>query len=209
MAIDEIYDDHEQSERVRDWLRRNILGLVGGIVAGLALIGGWQWWQARVHSQQVAAGEQYHAVEAAIAVGDLEQARSLAATLPQGSYQLLVALDLAKAQFEAGDTDAAIETLRAADGADPALEPVRRYRLAALLLEAGQAAQAVELLSGSDDPAALETLGDAQLALEQRDQARQSYAAALGRLDAAAPQRGLLELKLIDAGGDPAQSGAI
>lgn len=209
MAIDEIYDEHEQSERVRDWLRRNALGLVGGVVLGLGLIGGWTWWQGYQQGQRVEAGTRYQAVVNAIAAGDLEQARAQAAALPSDSYGLLAALDLAKAEFEAGDSDAAIATLRAANGTDPALEPIRRHRLALLLLEAGQAEEAIELLAGSQEPASLEILGDAQLALERRDDARQSYQAALRGLDVAAPQRRLLELKLIDVGGQPAQSGAI
>lgn len=209
MAIDEIYDEHEQGERVRDWLRRNFLGLVAGVAAGLALIAGWQWWQGQLHGKRVEAGDRYQAVEAAIAAGDLEQAAAQAATLPAGSYQLLAALDLAKARFEAGDTAAAIEALRGAEGLDEALEPIRRHRLALLLLESGEAGEAVALLADSTDPASLEVLGDAQLALDRRDEARGAYESALARLDIAAPQRRLLELKLIDAGGQPAQSGAI
>lgn len=209
MAIDEIYDDHEQSERVRDWLRRNSLGLLAGVGAGLALIAGWQWWQGQLHDQRLEAGTRYQAVEASIAAGDLEQARAQAATLPAGSYQALAALDLAKAQFESGDTGAAIATLRGAEGLDVALEPIRRHRLALLLLESGEAGEVIPLLAESGDPAALEVLGDAQLQMGRRDEARNSYESALGRLDVAAPQRRLLELKLIDAGGQPAQSGAI
>lgn len=209
MAIDEIYDDHEQSERVRDWLRRNALGLVAGIAVGLGLIGGWQWWQGYQQGRQVEAGNRYQAVVGSITTGNLEQARAQAAALPSGSYGLLAALDLAKAEYEAGDSEAAIATLRTAGGTDPALEPIRRHRLALLLLDAGQAEEAIELLAGSQEPASLEILGDAQLALERRDDARQSYESALRGLDVAAPQRRLLELKLIDVGGQPAQSGAI
>lgn len=209
MAIDEIYDDHEQSERVRDWLRRNALGLVGGVAIGVGLIYGWSWWQGYQLGQQVELGDRYQAVVGAIAAGDLEQARTQASALPSGSYGLLAALDLAKAEYEAGDSDAAIATLRAAGSADPALEPIRRHRLALLLLDAGQAQDAVELLAGSQQPAALEVLGDAQYALDRRDEARQSYESALRGLDVAAPQRRLLELKLIEVGGQPAQSGTI
>ena len=35
--MDELLNEHEQGERVRSWLQRNALGLIGGIVAGLAL----------------------------------------------------------------------------------------------------------------------------------------------------------------------------
>ncbi|MGY0559527.1 MULTISPECIES: YfgM family protein [unclassified Luteimonas] len=209
MAIDDVYDDHEQGERVRDWLRRNSLGLAGGIAIGLALIGGWQWWNKHQHGQRVAEGERYQAVVDAIAAGDLEQAGAHADTLDSDSYTILAALSLAKAQFETGDAEAAIATLRGAGSSDPALEPIRQHRLAQLLIETGQAAEAVDLLVDSQDPASLETLGDAQVILDRREDARESYQAALRNLDVAAPQRGLVELKLIDAGGKPAQAGAI
>lgn len=209
MAIDDIYDDHEQGERVRDWLRRNSLGLAGGIAIGLALIGGWQWWNKHQHGQRVAEGQRYQQVVDAIAAGDLDQAATHAGTLESDSYAMLAALSLGKAQFDAGDTEAAIATLRGAASSDPALDPVRRHRLAQLLIETGEAAEAVDLLAGSADPAALETLGDAQVTLDRHEDARESYQAALRNLDVAAPQRGLVELKLIDAGGEPAQAGAI
>lgn len=209
MAIDEFYDEHEQGERVRDWLRRNALGLVGGVALGVALIGGWQYWQKHQHAQRVEAGNSYQLVQNSIAAGDLEQARAQADALESDSYGMLAALDLAKAQVEAGDTDAAIETLRGQDDSDPALDPIRRHRLALLLVEVGEPAQAVELLAGAEDPASLESLGDAHVALGQQEQARQSYQSALQQLDVMAPQRNLVELKLIDAGGEPAQSGTI
>lgn len=209
MAIDDIYDDHEQGERVRDWLRRNSLGLLAGIGLGVALIFGWQYWQKYQQDQRVQAGTGFQAVVDSVATGNLEQAQALAASLDGDTYRVLAALEVAKAQAEAGDLDAATATLRGAESSDPALDPVRRQRLALLLVEAGQAEQAIELLAGSQEPAALESLGDAHVALDQREQAREAYASALDHIGADAPQRRLLELKLIDAGGQPAQPGTI
>lgn len=209
MAIDDIYDEHEQGERVREWIRRNAVGLLGGIILGLALIFGWQMWKKHREGQRVEAGNQFQAALNAAASGDFEQARARIAELRGDTYPVLAALDLAKAQLAAGDTQGAIDTLRSAPASDPALEPVRRHRLALLLIEAGEAGEAVQLLAGSDEPAALEALGDAHHALGQREQAAHAYASALERLGEEAPQGRLLELKLIDAGGQPAQSGAI
>ena len=31
MAVDELLDEHEQGERVRQWIRQNAIGVVGGI----------------------------------------------------------------------------------------------------------------------------------------------------------------------------------
>ncbi|MBN8797786.1 MAG: tetratricopeptide repeat protein, partial [Stenotrophomonas nitritireducens] len=49
--------------------------------------------------------------------------------------------------------------------------------------------------------------GDALVAQDKREEARDLYAQSLAKLDVAAPQRRLLEIKLMDAGGtvaDPA-----
>ncbi|WP_407351519.1 YfgM family protein [Luteimonas sp. R10] len=205
MAI-ELLDEHEQGERVREWLRRNGFGLVAGVVLGLGLIGGWQWWQRHQHGARVQAGERYQATLASIQAGDLDAARTQARDLQKGGvYGTLIAFDLAKAEFEAGDHEAAIASLRQVADADPALEPIRRQRLARLLIDAGQAQEAASLLSDADDAVGLETLGDARFALDQRDQARQAYENALRRMDVAAPQRRLVELKLTQAGGKPSQ----
>ncbi|MDH5821455.1 tetratricopeptide repeat protein [Luteimonas sp. RD2P54] len=204
MAI-ELLDEHEQGERVRDWLRRNGLGLVAGVAVGLAIIGGWQWWQRQQLAERMQAGERYQAALASLRAGDLEQGASQAAALRDGPYATLVVLDLAKAQLEAGDRDAAIATLEQGAGADPVFEAVRRQRLARLLIDADRAGEAVELLAGTEDVAGLEVLGDASFAMDRREEAREAYLGALRQLDANAPQRRLLELKLTQAGGTPPQ----
>jgi len=61
MAIDDLLDEHEQSEKVRTWLRDNALGLVGGIALGLALIGGWQWWQKQQQQARLQTADRYKA----------------------------------------------------------------------------------------------------------------------------------------------------
>ena len=59
MAIDDLLNEHEQSERVRSWLQKNALGLIGGVALGLGLIAGWQWWQKRQHDDRVGASALY------------------------------------------------------------------------------------------------------------------------------------------------------
>src|SRR3546814_11912662 len=62
MAIDDLLDEHEQSERVLAWLRSNGAGLIGGVILGLALIIGWQWWGSRQASADMQAGNDYQAI---------------------------------------------------------------------------------------------------------------------------------------------------
>lgn len=207
MALDELLDEHEQSERVRGWLRQNGLGLVGGLVLGLALIGGGRWWMQQAHEKRVAEGEAYQGALDSIAANDLEKAAAQAAALKDGPYASLVAMDLAKAQLDAGKRDEAIATLRAAGSADPGIAMVIRQRQARLLIDAGKGEEALALLAGVDDATSIEVRGDAHFALDKREDARKDYAEALRKLDVAAPQRQLLEFKLTQAGGTPETTG--
>lgn len=200
MALDDLLDEHEQSERVQDWLRRNGAGLIGGVVLGLAAIGGWQWWQRDQEAGQLAAADQYQQVVGGIQA-DTAAASTQVAELPSGTFQVLASLQLAAAQVEAGQADAAIATLRAIRTDDPAMQDVVARRLARLLIDTGEPAQALDLLGTADNPAALEIRGDAQLALGKPELAREAYTRALAGMDVASPQRGILELKLTDAGG--------
>jgi predicted negative regulator of RcsB-dependent stress response len=204
MAIDDLLDEHEQSEKVRTWLQENALGLIGGVVLGLALIGGWQWWQKQRHGAQIQAGERYQSAVDDIQAGKLQPAKSAVAALPAGAYATLGALSLAKAQMAAGHRDDAIVTLRASHPADAALAAITSQRLALLLIDAGKAEEALKQLpAGDSDPQTLELRGDAHYALGHLDQARAAYAQALATMDAASPARRLVELKLSEVGGIP------
>src|SRR5690348_8903352 len=68
MAFDD-YDEYEQSEQVRKWLRENGLSIVVGVALALALIFGWRQWQAHRTGHHAQAAEQYAALEAALASG--------------------------------------------------------------------------------------------------------------------------------------------
>lgn len=204
MAIDDLLDEHEQSERVRGWLRNNGGGLVGGIVLGLALIGGWQWWQQRQQDARVAAGERFASLTSHLEAKDLKRAQPEAAALVKegGAYAVLAALQLAKAQVDAGQRDAAIATLRTVQADEGAMSGVVRTRLARLLIDAGKAQEALDVLGPKPEAAAaLEARGDALFALGKRKESRAAYAQALARLDVGTPVRRLVELKLNEAGG--------
>ena len=202
MAIDDLLDEHEQSERVLEWLRTNGAGLIGGIVLGLAAIGGWKWWQQHDLQQDLAAADSYHAAVSAIEGND-EQAAAKVAALEDGVFANLSALELAAAQVDAGEIDKAIVTLRAIKPGNPAVADVVNQRLARLLIATDQADAALASLADASTPSALEVRGDAQQALGRTEQAREDYAQALAALDVAAPQRQLLELKLMEVGGTP------
>lgn len=202
MAIDELLDEHEQSERVREWLRRNGSALILGIALGLAAIGGWQWWQRHQTNKQYEAAANYQAAVDAIKANDRTAAGKVNG-LPDGMFRTLAQLELAKSQVQANQDEAAIATLRAIRSEDPALAAIVNQRLARLLIDSRQADAALKLVANGDSLAALEVRGDAQMALGQREQARDSYNKALLKAEVGTPQRRVLELKLTEAGGTP------
>ena len=207
MAIDDILDEHEQSERVLEWLRRNGAGLFGGVLLGLAAIGGWKFWEQRQQQQQYELADRYQAALDAVEASD-EQAPSKVGALGDSVYASLARLQLAAAQADAGKRDAAIATLKAVSADDPGVASIVDQRLARLLIDAEQPEAAVKLLADNDTPAALEIRGDAHHALGDREAARASYTQALAKLDIGSPQRRLLELKLTQVGGIPATTEA-
>ena len=124
-----------------------------------------------------------------------------------GIYAELAALELAKAQVEAGKHEDAIRTLRGLK-VEGEFKTLIDQRIARLLIETGKPDEALSLLGNVDDGASLEIRGDALVAQDKREQARDLYTQALGKLDVAAPQRRLLEIKLMDAGGSVADPAA-
>lgn len=198
--MDELLNEHEQGERVRSWLQRNAVGLIGGIGLGLALIWGWNWWQGRqvTASEEVAA--RYDAFEQAVANNPAEAAK-LSSRLAETPYAAIAAMELAKSQVDAGQDAAALATLQAARGKDPAVNAILRQRIATLLIATGKPADAVTLLAKASDAGSLEVLGDAQASLSKPAEAQKAYREALRSLEEGSPQRQVVQLKLAEAGG--------
>ena len=210
MAIDDLLDEHEQSERVRTWLRQNGVGIFGGVVLALAVIGGWQWWQKEQVGKLVEANSRYEAVSRSLQSKKLDEAAKEVAALEGGKagiYAELAALELAKAQVEAGKHEDAIKTLRGLK-VEGEFKTLIDQRIARLLIVTGKPEEALSLLGKAEDSAGLEVRGDALVAQGKREQARDLYKQSLGKLDVAAPQRRLLEIKLMDAGGSVADPAA-
>ena len=199
--MDELLNEHEQGERVRSWLQNNALGLIGGIALGLGLIFGWNWWQNDQVRKRDATATQYEAFAKQLAENPDQAGKQITGKLAGTPYVAVAALELAKAQVDAGKEPAALATLQAAKTDDPMLAELIRQRTAKLLVATGKAEDAVRLLGKPTQPGAFEVLGDAQLTLGRTTEAQASYKQALRTLEEGSPQRQVLELKLADAGG--------
>jgi predicted negative regulator of RcsB-dependent stress response len=206
--MDEL-DEHEQGERVRQWLRQNGGSIILGIGAGIAALAGWQYWKSTERDRTARAQVEFRALLDAETANDAEAAAKAAATLREDyantPYGVFAALGQARDAVKKGDLAAARQSLEWAHGAKvslPALAQLVDLRLAQVKLAQGEAQAAVELLEGLSSggykgPAA-ELRGDALVALGRIDDARVAYEDALAALDSGNSQRDFVTMKRDD-----------
>ena len=207
------YDEHEQSERVRGWLAQNGTSLITGIALGLALVFGWQWWQGRGEQHKQEASGQYDTLGQALEAKDAAKTRLLAGQVREKfadtGFATLATLRQAAFLHDSGKDAEALALLRAERPkvTDAQIAELIDIRIARLLLISGKVDEASKELARLKAPHFAQVVdelrGDIAIAKGNRDEARKNYESALGKLDEAAPTRPLLELKLIDAGGQP------
>jgi predicted negative regulator of RcsB-dependent stress response len=208
--VDDYLSDREQEEALRNWWRENWPWIVGGIVLGLALLGGWRYWTNYRVQRAAEAASMYEHVRSALEKQDIAGATksldSLAAKFDKSAYTQQGRLLIAKAEVDAGKYDEALVQLRAVaeKAKDKELADIAQLRIARVLLQQGKHDDALNQLKpdalGAFSAPAREIRGDALVAKGDAEGARAEYAAALSG-DNAAIDRNLLELKLQDVGG--------
>lgn len=207
----ELIDEHEQGERVRQWLRDNASAIIGGVAVGLSLIFGWQWWERSQVERKITAATQYQALLDASESGDTAAMDGLAERLGSDHgntvYASLALMLKASQAVKDGKFDAAQASLEQAFAAteDSALKDLIRIRLARLDLQLGRNDEGLARLGevkSTQYVAVVEELrGDFLLRLGRQDDARRAYGDALAAMDAGAQLRFLVEMKLTDLGG--------
>lgn len=202
MAIDDLLDEHEQSVRLQQWLRKNGGSILLGLLLGLGLLGALNWYQGHRARQGMAAADGYTAAVEAINAGSADAAAKVD-VIGTPAYKALAMLHLARSQVTAGKSADAIATLKKIETKDTELRELTDVRLARLYTETGKAKEAIALLAQRKTPDALEALGDAYAADQQLEPARKSYTNALTHMDAASASRQVVELKLTQVGGTP------
>ena len=190
--------DNEREEQLRRWWSDNWAWIIGGVALGLAILGGWQYWQR--HKVQVAEQDEagYLAVVEALESNNRDAAVQHAAELqkrrPGSPYTDQAELALARAAVERREFDEAARLLRgvADRSKDAELRLVAKTRLARVLVEQGKHDEALALLdvsqSGAFGALVHEIRGDAFAAKGDAAQARTEYDAAI---KASTPESGI------------------
>lgn len=200
------YDDYEQSEQVRNWLRENIMSIVGGVAIGLLLIFGAHQWRKHQANHSAGAASAYQALQQAVSAGDTAESDRLLAELKDQykstPFSVFAALDEAQRAVASEDSAAAAAALSwAAQHAEgEALKSLVALRQARVALAAEKPDRTLTLLA-SIAPAtyggmAEELRGDAFVALSRDAEARTAYTAAIEANGETAPQNRLIQLKL-------------
>ncbi|WP_395770059.1 YfgM family protein [Arenimonas sp.] len=205
------YDEHEQSERVKQWLLKNGSNLLTGILLIIAAISGWHWWQGRQAQQSQEAGSQYHTFVQAVNKPDNAKAlvlgEAIIANYADSDFAFLAALRLSRIQAELGKYDLAAGALdkAAAVALNDQNRELVKIRKAQLLFSQGktvEAAKAADAITAVAYPASLAELkGDLAMSSGKSEAAAEFYRDALQQLSADSGSRGLIDLKLTDAGG--------
>ncbi|HWS39915.1 MAG TPA: tetratricopeptide repeat protein [Arenimonas sp.] len=209
--MSEQYDEHEQSERVKQWLLKNGSNILTVILLAIASVGAWQWWQGKQASNSMEAANQYQVFVQAIEKNDKAKATVLGeaviANYAKSDFAFLAALRLAKFHMSQGKPELALTVLEKANtvaNSDSNRE-LANIRIVQLHLTQGKLAQADAKLNTFKPeyfPAGYaEIQGDLALAKGKRTEAAAFYQTALNKLTATAGSRGLIEIKLSEAGG--------
>jgi len=203
--------EQEELERLKDWWKRYgsfislFLTILGFAIAGWR---GWGWYQER---QSREAAEIYDRVVLAAGKADLpslkQESGSLFEQYPQTSYAPLAAMLSAKQHGLAGDFKTAATLLRWVidRSSDEGLVSIARLRLAAVLLDDGKAAEALEVVDAIKPARAeandafnlsrLDRRGDVLHALGRIDEAVKTWDEALGKADEEPGWKQLLQIK--------------
>ncbi len=204
----DIYDDHEQSERVRKWIKENGGAMVLGVVLAFGGLYGWKYWQAEERRGDVQAATEYYGLATALDMNLFDKAythfEAIRADSPKSTYNAMAHLMIARARLDQGQADLAEslyrDLLSNTKNIPEFIQLISRERLARLLLAKGDANSAMEVLDQAGDTTSFEARfaevrGDILAANGDADGARSAYAAALDAMVSGTGDRSMLELK--------------
>jgi len=188
----EIYDtEEEQVEALKRWWKENSTSTIVGLVMGIVIILGWNYWQDHKKTQSAQASATYDQLLKALDGDKKESVEKLAEHMQEQfkgtEYAAFSGLFEAKLKAQQGDFTAAKQILKTiAAEPDKQLSNIARIRLVRLMLATGEYEQGLQVVNEVDAKATAsysanydELVGDLYVALDRLDEARTSYQNAL------------------------------
>ncbi|MFU8789341.1 MAG: YfgM family protein [Methylobacter sp.] len=187
-----MYDtEEEQVEALKRWWQENGTSAIVGLVIGVVVILGWNYWQDHKKDQAAQASATYGQLLKALDEDKKDDVNKLAEQLQgqfKGSeYATYSGLMQAKLKAEQGDFEGAKQILKTiAAESNKHLSNIAKIRLVRLMLATGDYEQGLQVINSVDAKAAAsysanydELVGDLYVALDRLDEARTSYQNAL------------------------------
>lgn len=203
----EIYDtEEEQVEALKRWWKENGTSTIVGLVVGIAIILGWNYWRDHKKEQAAQASVIYDQLLKAVDDNQKDSIDKLAGRIQEQfgatEYAAYSGLVQAKLKADQGDFAAAKEILKnVAAKSNKELSNIAKIRLVRLMLATGEYEQGLQLINDVDAEAGSsfsgnydELVGDLYVALDRLDEARTSYQNALRN----GHQSPLLQFKIDD-----------
>lgn len=203
-------EEQERIDALKAWWKQHGNTVTLGIAvfaAVMAGIQGWRWYQQK---QNVEAAAVYQAVQASAQANDVKKIREAAGAImekyPSTSYATRAALEAARANYESGDAKSAKAQLQwvTENASETQARDVARLRLAGVLLDEKNYAEAVKLLEVKHDAAFdglyADVKGDVMVAQGKMTEARTAYQMALSKIDEKSAYRKFVELKVDSLG---------
>jgi len=188
----EIYDtEEEQVEALKRWWKENSTSIIVGLVVGIVMILGWNYWQDHKKAQSAQASATYDQLLKALDEDKKESAVKLAERMREQfkgtEYAAFSGLFEANLKTQQGDLAAAKQILKTlAAESNKQLSNIAKIRLVRLMLATGEYEQGLQVINDVDPKAAAsysanydELVGDLYVALDRLDEARTSYQNAL------------------------------
>lgn len=209
----EVYDAHEQGERVKKWLAENGSAIVMGLVIAFGGLFGFKQWQSWQLTNRQAASVEFEVMGELLTSGQLDAAvanfQNLREEHGKSPYTSMAALQFARARMESNQPDLAIGLYEFVieNGYPRAMKVVARERLVRVLLDQGEPEQALNLLNEAADITGFESRyaevrGDIHYSQSRLAEAEAAYLEALELLEEGAGDRQKLVMKLESMGAE-------
>ncbi|MDH3280356.1 MAG: tetratricopeptide repeat protein [Gammaproteobacteria bacterium] len=205
------FTDDEQAQKLKEWWKQNGSSIIFGLVVGLGIVGGFNYWRGYTQTQAEQASEWYERMLTEYAAKQLDNAETAGAKLMADHsgtpYADKASLFLAKISHERNDTASAKAQLQWAldHASDEPTKHVARLRLGRLLLAEDAFADVEALLkvenAGRFASEYKELEGDLRVAQDRAAEARAAYQDALAALPAESAYRDMLSIKLDSVSG--------
>ena len=211
-------EEQEQLDQLKHFWNRfgnRITWVLIAVLGAVAAWNGYQYWQRNQSAQAAAMLDEVQKVAQA---GDpdklLRAFNDMKERYAATAYAAQAGLQVGQVLFDAGKLDNAAEVLQwvTDKSTDPAYASVARLRLAGVLIERKQEAQALKLLEADMgvefSGLRADRLGDIYALQGDKDKAKTEYLVAYKALDSQEQYRHLVEVKLNALGVDPTAEAA-